>query len=116
MTNSWLYSRNAQMPAVTSFEPTENRLRENPEMPDLFISVLDVSRYSPRKDMIHEKFLNTAPCTFDQCLELSFRIGVGHRTTFLGLRILRDDSIQVPEGSAAIGREDRERFPGVTMI
>src|SRR5262245_63924105 len=104
------------MPAEMSFEPTENRLWEDSEMPHLFISVVDVSRYSPRKDMIHEKFLNTAPCAFDQCLELSLRIRVGHRTTFLGLRMLCYDSIQVPEGSAAIGREDRERFPGVTMI
>src|SRR5262245_50037370 len=104
------------MPAEISFEPTENRLWENSEMPHLFISVLDVSRYSPRKDMIHEKFLNTAPHAFDQCLELSLRIGVGYRTTFLGLRMLGDNSIQLPEGSAAIGREDRERLPGVTMI
>src|SRR5262245_66281461 len=100
------------MPAEMSFEPTENRLWEDSEMPHLFISVLDVSRYSPRKDMIHEKFLNAAPYAFDQCLELSLRIGVGYRTTFLGLRMLRDYSIQIPEGSADIGREDRERFRG----
>ena len=85
-------------------------------MPDLFISVLNVSRYSPGKDMVHEEFLNTAPCAFNQCLELSLRIGVGHRTTFLGLRILRDNSIQIPEGSAAIGDNDRACFPGVAMI
>ena len=77
-------------------------------MPDLFIPILDVSRYSPRKDMIHEEFLNTAPCAFNQCLDLSLRIGVGHRATFLGLRMLRNNSIQIPEGSAAIGQCDRE--------
>src|SRR5260370_42002544 len=94
----------------------EERCRHPPEIPLLYITVLDIISNAIWEDVLALHLLDVESVPLQQFAQFALRIGIGDRAAGFRFRMPRHHLSELPEPALSIRHQDPENFPGIAVI
>src|SRR5690349_3577145 len=104
------------MPAEEALEGAEEGLRHPAEIPDHLVAVFHVFGNNIREDMIGEGVRNAEAVILQPLTAAGAGIAISDRAARLGLGIIRDQPVELPELALAVSGYNPKDFPGPAVV
>src|SRR4051794_35200049 len=104
------------MPTQLSLQSAEHALRQEAEVPDLHVAVLDVILDPPREDVIDRGDHVRESVSLEHLLQFVRRVRVRDRAPELRLGVLRDELPPAPETPPALAEDDPQDLPAPPVV